>query len=360
MIIGIDASRAFLKRRTGIEEYSYQVIRHLRDAIPNNDRVVLYIRSDQEVSFDLPKHWRVKKLWAPRFWTQIRLSLEMFFHPPDVLFVPAHTVPLIHPKKTIVTVHGLEYEFCPKAYSWWERIYMRYSIRFSVRVSETVIAVSENTKRDVVKLYGVPEERVKVGYQVSGIKYQVSDTKYKIHNSEYLLFIGRLEERKNVVRIIEAFGILKEKYKIPHKLVLVGKPGYGYEKAKGKRQKAKVADDIVERGYVIEEEKWELLKNADVFLFPTLYEGFGIPVLEAQAVGVPVVTSDTSSLPEVAGEGAAYCDPSSAEAIADAVQKVLSDEVFRGGIIEKGKKNVEKFSWERCSRGIIGLLRKEK
>ena len=155
MVIGIDASRAFLRRRTGIEEYSYQVIRNLRDAIPEEDRVILYIRSDQDVSFDVPRNWRVKKLWAPRFWTQGRLSLEMLFHAPDVLFVPAHTVPVIHPRKTVVTVHGLEYEMFPGAYSFWERLYMRLSIRFSVRVASLVIAVSENRKHDLMLLYGV-------------------------------------------------------------------------------------------------------------------------------------------------------------------------------------------------------------
>jgi glycosyltransferase involved in cell wall biosynthesis len=326
MVIGIDASRAFLRRRTGIEEYSYQVIRNLRDAIPEEDRVILYVRSDQDVSFDVPRNWRVKKLWAPRFWTQGRLSLEMLFHPPDVLFVPAHTVPVIHPRKTVVTVHGLEYEMFPGAYSFWERLYMRLSIRFSVRVASLVIAVSENTKRDLMHLYGVPEEKISVVYEgvSENFQFPISNfqsnsnskiEKFKIQNSKYLLFIGRLEERKNIVRIIAAFGILKEKYHIPHELVLAGKPGFGYEKIHFKIQNSKFK--IREVGYVSEEEKWNLLKNADVFMFPTLYEGFGLPVLEAQAAGVPVVTSDSSSLPEVGGKGALYADPLSPEDIAE-------------------------------------------
>jgi glycosyltransferase involved in cell wall biosynthesis len=181
----------------------------------------------------------------------------------------------------------------------------------------------------------------------------------------YLLFLGRLEERKNVVRIIEAFGILKEKYKIPHRLVLAGKRGYGYGSIKYQislsvRQAGniKYRDEVVELGYVSEEEKWELLKHADVFVFPSLYEGFGIPILEAQSVGAPVLTSNTSSLPEVGGEGAVFVDPWSAESIAEGIWRVLSDGVFRDGIIAKGSRNVERFSWERCAEEVAATFSK--
>lgn len=355
MKIGIDASRAFLKKRTGIEEYSYQVIKHLRQEL-ESEQVILYVRSDQEVSLDIPAAWKIKKLWAPRFWTQIRLSLEMLLCPPDVLFVPAHTVPIIHPRKTVVTVHGLEYEFCPQAYSFWERLYMRFSIRFSCRAASDVICVSENTKRDVMSWYSVSEEKIRVVYEGYNRENKIQETRNKKNPEPYLLFIGRLEERKNIIRIIEAFEILKEKYRIPHSLILVGKPGFGYDRIHSKIENLKSRISIIELGYVSEGEKWELLKNADAFLFPTLYEGFGIPVLEAQSAGVPVVTSCTSSLPEVGGEGAVYVDPLSAESIAESIQKLLSDQVFRDGILGRGKRNVERFSWEKCAQAIAALL----
>lgn len=395
MVIGIDASRAFLRKRTGIEEYSYRVIEELRGPLAEEE-VVLYMRPDQDPDFALPAAWRLRKLGAPRFWTQGRLSLEMLLHPPDVLFIPAHTVPLIHParnatflygriascvrkvahwfshctsehsvaggpKRTAVTMHGLEYEFCPQAYAWFERWYMRLSIRFSCRTAETIISVSENTKQDLMRTYAVPEKKIRVvheGYAtgISNREYRISS---KIQQKPYLLFVGRLEERKNIVRIIQAFEILKEKYQIPHTLVLAGKPGYGYEKIRINIQHSIFNIHIRELGYVTEEEKWELLRNADVFLFPTLYEGFGIPVLEAQSAGVPVVLSETSSLPEVGGAGGAYCDPWNAESIAEQVQKVLSDQVFRDGILERARENVGRFSWKTCAESIAGLLRSD-
>jgi len=368
MLIGIDASRAFLKRRTGIEEYAYQTIRNLREAIPANEQVVLYVRRKitwekgrlffalPDIDFSLPENWSVRGIWAPRFWTQIALSIEMIRNRPDVLFIPAHTVPLIHPKKTIVTIHGLEYEFCKEAYSFWERVYMHHSIKFSCKVAEKIICVSQNTKKDVMAMYHVPEEKIAVIYE--GYEQQSTTNSQQIAKKEeipYLLFIGRLEERKNIVRIIEAFEILKERYEIPHKLVLVGKPGYGYGRIEQKVASSKYQEEIVEKGYVTEEEKWELLKNTDLFLFPTLYEGFGIPILEAQSVGVPVVTSNVSSLPEVAGDGAIFVSPASVGSIVEGIQKGLSDKPLRDDIIEQATRNVARFDWKSCAEEIFQI-----
>ena len=379
MKIGIDASRAFLKKRTGIEEYSYQVIKHLRGPLADKE-VILYLRKKfhlrsfrfltPEIDFDLPLSWRVRGIWAPRFWTQIGLSLEMLLYRPDVLFVPAHVVPLIHPQHTVVTVHGLEYEFCPKSYSWWDRFYMRHSIKFSVRAASHVIAVSGNTKDDLTSLYGVPEEKMTVVHEgVFGLneesnpensssEFQKSGTKtvLPMEHSPYFLFIGRLEERKNLSGIIKAFELFKAKTNSPHKLVLVGKPGYGYEQIQTSIQESKFRESILESGYVTEPEKWIFLQNAVAFLFPSHYEGFGLPILEAQMVGTPVITSNTSSLPEVAGEGGILVGPNETKKIAKAMQLLATDDEKRADIIKKATKNVDRFSWMHCAREVAELL----
>lgn len=362
MIIGIDGSRAFLKQRTGIEEYSYQVIKNLRQELGGH-KVFLYVRKNQAVDFGLPENWIVKKIGWPRLWTQVGLAFEMFFHPVDALFVPAHTVPWIHPEKTVVTIHGLEYEMMPKAYSMWGRFYMRASIRNSCRWASEIVSVSENTKRDLMRLYHVPEEKIRVvqeGYEKNS-KIQISNSKsnpnHKI-SEPYLLFIGRLEERKNISGIISAFEILKEKYDIPHKLVLAGKLGYGYDSIKFRILNSKFRKDIVELGFVKDEEKFDLIVGADVFLFPTFYEGFGIPVLEAQSVGVPVVASNISSLPEVSGDSALLVDPGKPEEIAESTYSLISDKALRDDIIRKGYENVKRFSWEKCAHEIAGIMTK--
>lgn len=364
MLIGIDGSRAFLENRTGIEEYSYQVIKHLRGKLKNH-QVILYLRKEQIVDFELPENWKVKNINFRKLWTQIGLSWELFTHPVDVLFVPAHTVPLVHPQKNIVVVHGLEYEFCPEAYSTWDRFYMRLSIKKSCQWASRIISVSQNTKKDLINLYNVTKDKIIVigeGYeekfQNPKVKFQTNSKIQRSNFKPFILFVGRIEERKNIVKIIEAFEILKEKHDLPHKLVLAGRPGHGYENIKLKISDSEFKDEIVELGFVSEEDKWELLKNADVFVFPTKYEGFGIPILEAQSVGTPVVAANNSSIPEVAGEGAILVDPENSEAIANAVHQIISSEEIKKDLIEKGFENVKRFSWEKCAREIADILTK--
>jgi glycosyltransferase involved in cell wall biosynthesis len=428
MIIGIDASRAFLAQRTGIEEYSYQVIKHLVEKLDGHE-VVLYIREDTRYKiqdtnksqitnhpgragksqtdsvnrfkgFELPKNWKIKVIKLPYLWTQIGLSLELLLHPVNILFIPAHTVPLIHPKSTTVAIHGLEYEFCPEAYSFWARTYMRWSIKMSCRWAKKIIAVSENTKKDLMRLYKVPEKKIEVIYEgyekdlsfraeperAKRVEGEVEESNFGLDPStssaadfaqddskKFILFIGRLEERKNIVGIVRAFEILKEHYKISHKLILAGKFGYGAEKIKAEIKNINCAKDIILPGYISEEEKWEMLKRADVFLFPTFYEGFGIPVLEAQSVGVPVVTGDNSSIPEVVGArrdeadgrdeavprlygSAILVDPLNAEQIADETYRLISDKTLRDDIIKKGYENARRFSWDKCGKEIARVL----
>ena len=417
MRIGIDGSRAFLEKRTGIEEYAYQVIKNLRDQLSCFE-VCLYLRKNQTVDFEIPANWKIKVINWPFFWTQGGLSLEMLFHPIEALFIPAHTVPLIHPKKTVVTIHGLEYEFCPQAYSLWERIYMRVSIRKSCQWASRIISVSENTKKDLMKLYKVTEEKIEVvyeGYESSNhlnIKTFKQDTEceslslracnqakqsrallkagsprifdYKnsrddeecsmfhdLCSTPFLLFLGRIEERKNVENIIKAFEILKEKYQLEHKLVLAGKPGFGFEKIQNKIQETRYNNQIISLGFVSEEEKWELLKKAEVFVFPTQYEGFGIPILEAQSVGCPVVASDNSSILEITCPkvqpsehrrlnlpefSALLVNPQSPTEIAEAIHEIISNQSFKKDLIEKGLENVQRFSWEKCGREVAEIL----
>ena len=359
MKIGIDSSRAFVKNRTGIEEYSYQVVKHLREEL-SDCNVILYLRRDQSIDFDLPKKWEIRRINFSRFWTQLGLSFEMFRRPIDVLFVPSHTVPFIHPKDTIVTIHGLEYEIMPEAYSFWERMYMRFSIKKSCRWAKKIISVSRNTKEDLMRLYGVPEEKIYIVYEGVSLETRSTQQSTKFLPSRkhkpYLLFVGRIEKRKNIEGIIEAYRILVEKYNISHKLVLAGRPGYGYESIKYKVENSKHKEGIIETGYVSEEEKYSLLKNAAVFLFPTFYEGFGLPILEAQSLGTPVVASNVSSLPEVGGNSVAYATPEEPVSISESVKEILSNEEFRDDLIKKGFENVKRFSWEKCANSISKLL----
>jgi len=387
MTIGINAAAALKQPRTGVEEYCYQLIKHLTMLpeakahrfflyVPKSDtntRIHLNDSNNKYFDFELPINFEVRKLnWPLSMWTQIRLASHMVFNKPDVLFIPVHVLPRFHPKNSVVTIHGLEYEYFPEYYPFWFRNYLCWSTRYAVKHARKIIAVSENTKRDIIKFYRADVGKIEVVYH--GVKISRCD----VHSSDYifhdreicnqgkiptLLYIGRIELKKNILGILEVYKILKEKYKISHELILAGAPGYGYEKIKlalteniSPLQRRNVLRQVRELGYVSEAEKWKLLRGADAFLFPTFYEGFGMPILEAQAAGVPVVSSNVSSIREVARDSALLIDPNNPEQIAQAVYKIIDDKALRDKLIELGFDNIKRFSWEKCARETLRIM----
>jgi glycosyltransferase involved in cell wall biosynthesis len=374
MLIGINATAAFKQPRTGVEEYTYQLIKHLTMLEESRrHRFILYI-SEQRIAdneqyfsdFNLSNNFEIRKLrWSLPMWTQVRLAIEMLLHQPDVLFIPVHVLPLIHPQNSVVAIHGLEYEYYPKMYPWRHLRYLRWSTQYALKHARKIIAVSESTKKDLIELYGGEPEKIEVVYHGVKIpnskiqipnKSQISNPKLQT-NQPYILFIGRLEAKKNIEGLIRAFDLLKRKYQVPHKLVLVGPKGYGYNQIFSFQFPIfKYKEDIIKMGYVDEKDKWRLYKNADLFVLPSFYEGFGLPILEAQAVGCPVVTSNVSSMPEVAGQGAVLVKPESIEEICQAMYKVISDDDFKKDLISKGYKNIERFSWQECAKKTLEIL----
>ncbi len=377
MNIGIDASRAFTKEKTGIEEYSYQLIKNLTTMDLKSHQIFLYARKNPVIDFDLPSNFKLKVISLNKLWTQIGLASEMMKNKPDILFVPSYTVPQIHPTKTVVTIHGLEYKYFPECYSLKERLFLELNTKFSIKWSSKIIVPSENTKRDLMKFYKVDGDKIKVIHHGARSQKFIKSKVHKVKNNEFnVLFIGRLEKRKNVVNLIKAFELFKKSFKNPPnplfqrgnrtpplvkgaggiKLTLAGKTGFGFEEIKKAIQESLYKKDIILKDYVSEEEKDKLYKSANLFALPSFYEGFGLPVLEAMNYGVPVICSDTSSLPEVAGDAALLVDPNNIQEIADAMNKVFSDNDLRNKMIEKGLENVEKFSWEKCARETVDVL----
>lgn len=357
MKIGIDASRALITQRTGIEEYAYQTIKNLRGPLGNHE-VFLYVKEDgkENLDFDLPAKWKLQVVPFKYFWTQTGLSWEMLMRPVEILFVPAHTVPLVHPRKTIVTVHGLEYEHCPEGYSLYSRWFHHFFVTRSCRWAKKIVAVSQNTKNDLVKMYKTQKEKIVVvynGFEIKRDYLQLSPSKAK---GKYLLYIGRLEERKNIKNIIAAFEILKEEYGYKGRLFLAGKAGYGSDEIENKIKESRFKKDIISLGFVSDEEKPGLLAGAEIFMFPSLCEGFGIPILEAQSVGVPVVTSNFGPMDEVAGNNEILAIPTHPEHIAKVAQRILADKKIYNDIVKKGIENTKRFSWEKCGKGVAKVL----
>ena len=235
-------------------------------------------------------------------------------------------------------------------YSRKHLAYLKWSAKYALKKARKIIAVSVSTKNDLVNLYGANPEKISVVYH--GATALKSETRTK---KPQFLFLGRLEERKNITGLIQAFELLKKRYQLPHKLILAGSSGYGYRKIKSKISQSKFKDDIIELGYISEKEKRRLFGEAEALVFPSFYEGFGLPILEAQANGCPVITSDLSSLPEVAGAGAILIQPE-VEQICQAMYKVIDDTNLRDRLIKEGYRNIKKFSWQKCARETLKEL----
>lgn len=424
MIIGIDASRANKKHKTGTEWYSYYLIRWLAK-LDNKNQYILY--SDmpltdglldlstpqyihdsgcyEKIEFDDDgyqvikspyNNFKVKILRWPFsfFWTQGRLSLEMLWHRPDILFVPSHTLPLLHPRKSVVTIHDVAFESDQSIYQQ-EKVhdntkhydllinflvflftfgrykannidYLRWSTKFGIKHAKKVITVSNYSKNDLIKWYQADENKIKVIYNGYNrfIFRKIDDrptidetlAKYSI-SGNYLLYVGRVEKKKNISKLIEAFSLIKQEHRdLNCRLVLAGKAGYGYDEVTYAIQEFGLTKDVIMTGWVEENDLPFLFNGATAFVFPSSYEGFGIPLLQAMACGTPIITSCSTSIPEVVGEAALLSNPLSAKSMAEAMTKIIYNSELRDQLIAAGQERIKLFSWQRCTEETLKVL----
>jgi len=365
MLIGIDASRATATQRTGTENYSLHLIRALL-RLGTDHRFRLYF--NQAPANDLfpgGAEWRV--IPFSRLWTHARLSVEMLASPPDVLFVPSHVLPLIHPGRSVVTVHDLGYQYYPEAHTVTQNLYLRWSTRFNARTARRVVADSQATRQDLMRFYDIPGQKIIVVYPgrdetlapvAESVARAAVRARYGLPGN-YLLYVGTLHPRKNLVRLVRAFARLLSAERRPAPdlhLVLAGKKGWLYDEILAEVRRHGLGDRVLLTGYVSGADLPVVLSDALAFVYPSLYEGFGLPVLEAMACGAPVICSNVSSLPEVAGEAALLVDPQDTEAIAAALARIVADEGLRRTLVERGFQQIREFSWQRCARETLQVL----
>ena len=366
MLIGIDASRTVTDRPTGTEVYSRCLIRALL-ATSARHRFRLYFRSAPPASLfpgNRLDHTEMRTIPFPRLWTHARLSWEMARRPPDILLVPAHVLPLVHPRASLVTVHDLGYLYFPQAHPWWQRLYLDLSTRWNTRAAAHILADSEATKSDLVTRYNALPDKITVAYpgrdETLGPVRDLAEIKAAKARcgiaGDYFLYVGTLQPRKNLARIISAFAALKLENKPQPVLVLAGKRGWLYDGLFAQVRRQGLEGKVLFPGYISDEDKAALMSGALAFVFPSLYEGFGLPVIEAQSCGCPVIASTTSSLPQVAGDAALLVDPHDVAAIAAAMQRVVGDSALRERLVERGFVNARRFSWTACAQTVLGAV----
>lgn len=285
-----------------------------------------------------------------------------------VLLTTDSKIPFILPKSCLVmplitdlAVYRLKETYKLSRVLWWRLQYW-----YLRRRADRFLAVSEFTKRDIIELLQVPADKIDVVHCACGEYFkpvQNEETLMAVRKKYNLperlvLFVGNFNPRKNLERLMQAFDLLKEKADLPQHLVIAGEQGWKFDK-KQALSGIKHSSEIHFCGFVADADMPALYAAADLFVFPTLYEGFGIPVLEAQSCGAPVLTSNVSSLPEVAGTGAVYVDPYSVESIAAGMQRVLTDKELATQLREAGLKNGKRFSWQQSAERLNEIIERE-
>jgi len=372
MIIGIDGNEANVEKRVGISEYAYQLLLQFSNdhlARDKNINFVIYLKDKPLDSLPRQnKHWHYRVLKPGKFWTQWRLPLDLFLHHPrpDVFFSMTHYAPRYSPIPTIVSVMDVSYLRFPEMFNKSDLYQLAHWTEYSVKKAKKVLTISDSSRDDIIKIYKKSKEDVVTIYP--GIKHieslepriygmnQIQD-KYQV-SDKFILFVGTLQPRKNIVRLIEAFSKLKtedEKLK-KLELVIIGKRGWQYEEILEAPEKFGVSDKVKILENVPDTDLDVFYQNALCYVLPSLYEGFGLPVVEAMQRGCPVITSNISSLPEAGGDAAVYVDPEDVSDIAKKMEKVITDEKLRHELVAKGKKQITKFSWEKAARETLGIL----
>lgn len=361
LILGIDASRALSNAPTGTEYYARALIEALLRA-ESHFVFRLYTRaSPPQNFFPATNNYEIRALPLPRLWTHVRLSYEMLTRAPDALFVPSHVLPLVHPRNSIVTVHDLGYKYFPAAHKPLARAYLDWSTRWNVRAARVVVADSSATRDDIVKFYKTPREKIRVVFPALNADVftptrdanEIARVRAKYALPEkYLLSVGTLQPRKNYARLSEASAQLPNEYA----LVIVGKKGWLSDAIPARVRELNMQARVKFLDYAPLGDLPALYAGAQCAVFPSLYEGFGFPALEAQACETPLVCSNTSSLPEIAGDGAEYFDPTNADDMARALRVVLENPARRAELIARGRVNVKRFAWARAAQDILEIV----
>ncbi len=367
MIIGIDGNEANVEKKVGIGEYAYELLLGFYKLASKREDLKFKIYLKNLPNNDMPApsiYWQYQIVGPKKLWTRIGLPLKLFLEgkKPDVFFTPTHYGPRFSPVSTVISIMDLSFLHFPQLFTKHDLYQLTNWTKYSAKKAKKIFTISEFSKNDIISAYGINKDKVVVTYPGIKIKsakskdFNMDDLKKKFGISgQYILFVGTLQPRKNIEKLIEAFSLLK---KSDMRLLIVGKKGWLYEQILASPQKYQVADRVKFLDFVSDEDLPSLYKNAVCFVLPSLYEGFGLPVLEAMKNGCPVLASDVSSLPEAGGDAALYFNPTSASDIADKLEKVISSPKLREEMVKKGYNQIKKFSWDKTAKETLKVLEK--
>lgn len=370
MKIWIDGYEANVQQRLGSSKVAFELINHLEKIDTKNEYTIFL--PDFPLN-DLPKErigFKYKILKPKKFWTSITLPLALYTSKqrPNLFFSPTHYIPRFSPIKRIVTIFDLSFLYFPQMFNKKDLWQLTNGTKFSATNADQIITISKFSKKDIINQYKVDKHKITVAYpgydsenfksQISKLKIEEVIRKYKIGDN-FIIYVGTVQPRKNLIRLIEAVSRIDNLT-----LVVVGKTegegrkGWMYQQTLDTPKRLGIENRVKFLGYVPTEDLPYLISGAKALIQPSLYEGFGISVLEAMACGVPVVASKVSSLPEVVGKAALLVDPYSIDQIEQAIRTITTDKKLHQRYSKDGLSQVKKFSWEKMAKEVLRVFEK--
>lgn len=373
MRVCFDVSPA-VHHHAGLGRYAHELLSALVASDRTNEYVMLFNAPRDDLKpappLDrLPAH-RVPldaKPWRMSVWlAQIfDVGMERWLPPCDIFHATDHLLPRLKSAKTVFTLHDVIFKFFPEYHLPLNRWFLTNALPHFLRRADAIIAVSECTKRDAMKFYNLAPEKITVIYEGVNPALRRVDDRNRLaeiraryaKNQPYLLFVSTIEPRKNIPALVDALKILRARG-FTQRLLIVGRKGWLYQPIFDHVKQTGMSDVVDFLDFVPDADLSALLSACDAFVFPSLYEGFGLPPLEAMACGAPVICSNTSSLPEVVGDAALLIDPRDPSDIANAIARVLTDQHLRDELRAKGFAQAAKFSWERAARETLAVYQR--
>jgi glycosyltransferase involved in cell wall biosynthesis len=352
--------------RTGVGYYTEHLLQHLaREVEHTGDEIVVVSNKPIDTERPLPDHVRVHD--GHRFpvrigWMQMCAARALDAVRPDVAHFTNGMIPIGSPVSTIVTIHDMSLRLYPQCHPVRRLLLNRPLMHVAIREATSIVTVSDSARRDLLRLHGVPADHVSVVHEAASPAFRPIEDRAELERvrahyrlpERFILYVGTIEPRKNLARLIDAFADARRRG-IPHHLVCVGPYGWASRDLTGRIDRLGLTDLIHFTGYARFEDLPAIYNLGDFFVFPSLYEGFGLPVVEAMASGIPVITSNTSSLGEIAANAAETIDPTNTEAIADAVFRLATDPDRRRDLAARGRRRARMFSWTQTAKEMLAV-----
>lgn len=352
MKIAVDGYEANVEYRVGSSQVAYELLKHFEKLDYQNEYTIFLPRKPLD---DLPKErdgWKYQVLKPKRLWTYFALPAALFLRAKkfDLIFSPTHYIPRFSPTKRVVTIFDLSFLHFPEMFTKKDLWQLKNWTKFSLENADHIITISNFSKQDIISQCKIDKNKITVAYPgYDSEKFKAQSRKV----GNYIIYIGTIQPRKNLIRLMEAVARIEGL-----KLMIVGKTGWEYEEILLAPKKLGIEDRVEFKGYLSTDKLADLLAGAQAFVLPSLWEGFGIPVVEAMAAGVPVIVSNVSSLPEVVGNAGLLVDPYSVDQIEQAIRTLVTDKKLREKYVKLGLIQSQKFSWSKMAKQVLKVFTK--